>query len=87
MKTISVRTLQRNMKDISAKVQQGESFAVFKNSDLIFQINPATTVILPEEEKEIKKEETTLHDVFSAMQITGKNKNTSQRIDNIVYKN
>jgi hypothetical protein len=73
------------MKSISAKVQRGESFAVFKNSDLIFQINPATTVTLPKGKK--PKEETTLHDVFNNMQITGKNKNTSQRIDDIVYKN
>jgi len=85
MQTINVRHLQRNMKDISAKVQQGESFAVFKNSDLIFQINPATTIAVSKKRKQ--KEETTLHDVFNDMQITGKNKNASQHIDNIVYKN
>ena len=85
MQTINVRSLQRNMRSISAKVQQGESFAVFKNSDLIFQINPAATVTLPKEQNQ--KEETTLHDVFSDMQITGKNKNTSQHVDDIVYKN
>jgi len=73
------------MKDVVAKVQQGESFAVFKNSDLIFQINPATTITLQKEKKQ--KEETTLHDVFSNMQIAGKDKNISQCIDDVVYKN
>jgi len=85
MQTINVRTLQRNMKAIADKVQQGESFAVFKNSDLIFQINPATTIAVSKKRKQ--KEETTLHDVFNDMQITGKNKNASRHIDNIVYKN
>ena len=85
MQTINVRHLQRNMKNISARVQQGESFAVFKNSDLIFQINPATTIAVSKKRKQ--KEETTLHDVFNDMQITGKNKNASRHIDNIVYKN
>jgi len=85
MQTINVRHLQRNMKDISARVQQGESFAVFKNSDLIFQINPATTIAVSKKRKQ--KEETTLHDVLNNMQIAGKNKNASRHIDDIVYKN
>ena len=83
MQTINVRQLQRNMKDISAKVQQGESFAVFKNSDLIFQINPAATITLPKKKKH-KEETTTLHDVFKNAQFNN-GKNLSAEVDNIVY--
>ncbi len=76
------------MKDIAAKVQRGESFAVFRNSDLIFQINPAEAVVLPKRKKQKRqKKETTLHNVFNDMQIAGKNKNISRHIDKIVYKN
>ncbi len=85
MQTINIRQLQHNMKDVATKVQQGESFAVFRNSDLIFQINPATTIELPR--KKQGKEKTTLHDIFKNMQSTSKYKNTSQEVDTIVYKN
>ena len=85
MKTVSIRELQRNMKEISSEVQKGESFAVFKNSKLIFQINPAEDIDISDHSK--KSKETTLHELFKDLQLENSDKITSQTIDDIVYKN
>lgn len=84
MKTVSIRDLQRNMKEISSEVQKGESFAVFKNSKLIFQINPAENIDIADNGKTSK--ETTLHELFKDLQLDSPDQSTSENIDDIVYK-
>ncbi len=84
MQTINVRYLQRNMKDIAEKVKKGNSFAVFKNSTIIFQINPAPKDLLCENNSRKQNEFTTLHDVFKKAQFNG-DKNLSKQVDDIVY--
>ena len=76
--------MQRNMKDVAEKVKKGNSFAVFKNSTMIFQINPAPKDLLCENNSHKQNEPTTLHDVFEKAQFNG-GKNLSKRVDNIVY--
>lgn len=93
MQTINVRTLQRNMKEISEKVQQGESFAVFKNSNLIFQLIPANIKDLTinqdnkaEDDKKNKKT-TSAYEAFRDIRFSSGTPDLSQHIDEIVYKN
>ena len=47
MLKITIRDLSRNMKEISERISQGESFLITKNSDVIFEINP----VIEEEKK------------------------------------
>ncbi|HFC77023.1 MAG TPA: hypothetical protein ENJ27_02235 [Candidatus Moranbacteria bacterium] len=84
MQTINVRRLQRNMKDVAKKVKHGKSFAVFKNSTMIFQINPVPKEMLYENNSHKKNTTTTLHDIFKDAQFNG-GKNLSKQIDDIVY--
>ncbi len=83
MQTINVRYLQRNMKEVAEKVKRGDSFAVFKNSTMIFQINPVPKDLLCGNNSR-KKNTTTLHDIFKKTQFNG-GKNLSKRVDDIVY--
>ena len=47
MLKITIRDLSRNMKEISERISQGESFLITKNSEVIFEINP----VIEEEKK------------------------------------
>jgi len=86
MQTISVRELQRNMRKIADRVKRGESFAVFRNSTMIFQINPVSKDFFEKNDISGMKNVTTLHDVFKELQFDG-DKKLSKKIDDITYHN
>jgi antitoxin (DNA-binding transcriptional repressor) of toxin-antitoxin stability system len=58
MLKITIRDFSRNMKDVSERVAQGESFLITKNSDVIFEIKP-----------KIKKEEENLPIISNKAQV------------------
>jgi antitoxin (DNA-binding transcriptional repressor) of toxin-antitoxin stability system len=77
MKTINVRELQRNMKTVAAAVARGQHFIVLKNARPVFEIWPTV--------ERRKKQSKTIFDAFKHIQFRSKEKNLSQKIDDIVY--
>jgi len=74
---INIRDLYRNMKDITDRAVNGESFEVSKNHVPVFNIQPAGA----------RKKKAFDVKAFAKLQFHSGEKNLSQRIDEIVYRN
>jgi len=75
--SINIRDLYRNMKDITERAVNGESFEVSKNHVPVFKIHPA---------QRQKKKLFNIKD-WESLQFESGETDLSQRIDEIVYGN
>lgn len=77
MKTniIGIKQLHTQLKQITQAVSEGAFFIVVKNSKPVFRIEPLETTAT---------KKYSLQD-FKKLQVTGKGKNVSAKIDEIVY--
>lgn len=77
MKTniIGIKQLHTQLKQITQAVAEGEFFIVVKNSQPVFRIEPLEPTVT---------KKYSLHD-FKKLQVKGKDKNLSAKIDEVVY--
>jgi antitoxin (DNA-binding transcriptional repressor) of toxin-antitoxin stability system len=72
---IGIREFQRNMAEISKRVEKGEEFIVMKHSEIVFKVIPGNKL------KPAKKRFQWIED----LQFSSGENDTSQRVDEFAY--